>query len=82
MMIDHEKIKGLLQKLDLTREREIHCEECLKYIAEYAEREIAGKPVSGILEEVEHHLRLCPECGEEYQALLEALRQLFPREDR
>jgi len=43
-------------------------------VAEYAERELAGKPVADELEAVQHHLTLCAECGEEYEALITALK--------
>jgi predicted anti-sigma-YlaC factor YlaD len=46
-------------------------------LSEFAEKQLVGAQLNEALERVEHHLSLCPECAEEYQALkrvLEALR--------
>jgi bacterioferritin-associated ferredoxin len=71
-----------VRALTLTREHEIDCGECLDKVAEFAERELAGKPVPDALESVRHHLTRCGECREEYEALLTALVHLQEQEGR
>lgn len=76
MVLSHEQIKNLLRLLSITREYELNCDECLDKVAELAERELAGKAVPDALEAVQHHLTLCAECAEEYEAVLTALKCL------
>ena len=73
MTLTREQIHDLLRLIDLTREQEIDCDECLSRIAEFVERELSGKSVSGALEAVRHHLQICPECREEYEVLQRAI---------
>lgn len=72
--LNENQIKGLMRLLSMTREHELNCDECLDKVAGLAEHELAGKPIPDALEAVQHHLALCIECGEEYEALLTALR--------
>jgi hypothetical protein len=76
MSVSKEEIAELLRLIGLTREDEIDCERCLALVAEFAERELAGRSVPDGLEAVAHHLSICAECCEEYQALLEALKAM------
>lgn len=67
------EIEALLRLVDLTRDEEIDCDECLSLVARFAERELAGKSVPESLEAVRHHLAVCAECDEEYRALQRAI---------
>jgi hypothetical protein len=73
MSLSREEIAELSRLIGLTRDDEIDCERCLALVAEFAERELAGRSVAAALEAVAHHLSLCAECREEYEALLQAL---------
>ena len=74
MPLNEDQIEGLMKLIGLTRERELTCDECLALAAEFAERELAGRTPNDALEAVQHHLDLCFECREEYEALLRLLR--------
>jgi len=76
MDLTNEQIKGLVTALELTREDEISCGDCLASVAEFAEYELSGKPMPKALEAVRFHLHKCKECRDEYQALLELLNTL------
>ena len=76
MSLSKEQIAELLRQIGLTRDEEIDCERCLALVAEFAERELAGRSVPAALESVAHHLAICAECCEEYEALLEALKAM------
>jgi hypothetical protein len=54
-----------MKSLLLTREHEIDCSECLDMVAEFAERELAGRAIPDVPETVRHHLFRCGECREE-----------------
>jgi uncharacterized protein with PIN domain len=74
MPLSREEIAELLQLIGLTRDEEIDCERCLALVAEFAEREPAGRSIPAGLDAVAHHLSVCAECREEYEALLHALK--------
>ena len=76
MSLSKEEITGLLRLIGLTRDEEIDCERCLARVAEFAARELAGRSVPAGLEAVAHHLSICAECCEEYEALLQALKAM------
>ena len=69
---DH--LRDLAGVLLRTRPDELTCDEWLDRVGGYAEAVAAGRPVppgSGL---IEHHLDICPECREEFDALVGALR--------
>lgn len=79
MSLDPNELRELLRLLDLTRAEEIDCEQFLHRSAAYVERVLAaGAPPPGF-DDVALHLRICPECAEEFDVLYDALRAL--RED-
>ena len=76
MSLSREEIAELLRLIGLTRDEEIDCERCLALVAEFAERKLVGQSVPAGLEAVAHHLSVCAECREEYEALLRALKDM------
>ena len=76
MSLSKKEIDGLLLLIGLTRDDEIDCERCLAQVAEFAERELAGRSIPVGLEAVAHHLLICAECREEFEALLQALKAM------
>lgn len=74
MSFSKEDLLKLLQLVDMTEQEEIDCTEFMHRVAGYIERlGPDGTPPPGY-ESVVHHLRLCPECLEEFKALCGALR--------
>ncbi len=76
MPLSKQEVDDLMHLVGLTKDDEINCEECLAQVAEFAERELAGKPIPEALNCVQHHLAICAECHEEYEALRQALRKI------
>ena len=74
MTLSRRQIDELIRAVSLTRSAESTCDECLKDLAEFAERALEGKSIPDGLQAVQHHLEICSECEEEYQALLSALK--------
>jgi hypothetical protein len=68
-------VRELVRMVDLTRTRELNCSECRDAAGELAERRLAGLPLDEALDQVEHHLKLCPECTEEFRALERVLKE-------
>lgn len=73
MPLSKTEIDALLRLVGLTRDDEANCDQCLALLAEFAELQLAGKSVPAGLEAIEHHLAVCVECREEYEALGRAL---------
>ena len=76
MSLSKEEIAELLRLIGLTRDEEIDCERCLALVAEFAERELAGRSVPAAQEAVAQHLSICSECCDEYASLLQALKAI------
>ena len=66
-------VTGFLRILESVREEEVPCDEIYARIDEYVEREVDKKDAAELMPLVREHLDLCPECCEEYQALLDVL---------
>ena len=76
MSLNDKEIEGLMRLVGLTEDEEINCDQCLTFVAEFAERELAGKSISEGMKAVEQHLAICSECCEEYKALRQALEKM------
>lgn len=63
----------LLRMLSLTHERELTCNEVQALMDVYVDLELAGENPQQALPDVSQHLRICPECREEHDALLKML---------
>lgn len=74
MALSRKEIGELLRSVSLTRSDEVTCDECLKRLAEFAERCLEGNSIPDGLQTIEHHLAICTECKEEYEALLAAMK--------
>ena len=69
-----EQVGSIVKMLGLTTDREFNCSECLQHVSEFAESQLAQQPVGEVIARVEQHLALCPECREEYEALMKILK--------
>jgi hypothetical protein len=76
MALSKKEVEGLMQLIGLTKDEEINCEQCLALVAEFAERKLAGQSIANSLKALEHHLSVCAECREEYEALERALKEM------
>ena len=78
MKLEEQQLLNLLHTLERTQDEEWDCDQCLSAVAAYAENELAGKTPTEALAHVEQHLSICPDCREEYRALLRALQGITP----
>ncbi len=69
-------LKNLIKSAQMATEHEIGCDECFDELHEFAEMELAGKSAAEAKPLVKDHLDKCGSCREEYEALLEALRNI------
>ena len=68
-----ETVIGILRVLETMPDEEINCDELYARLDEYVDREVDQKDAAQIMPIIREHLDICPECCEEYEALLEVL---------
>lgn len=63
----------LAAQLKRTQPQELDCDECFELLDEYAEAVQRGEDGDVLMKAVRAHLELCQDCGEEFEALAQAL---------
>jgi len=68
-------LQRTLESILRTREHELTCEEVARLLDRYVDQRLAGAvDDSPEMRLVEEHHQICPECREEYEATVRALR--------
>ena len=67
-------VLAMVQQIERTSDVEMACDEVQRLLGEFAERVARGEDASRLMPLIEKHLELCPDCREEYEALLRILR--------
>lgn len=62
-------MEKLLTMLSGTQEKELTCDEVFALLDQFVELAAQGEDVSQLMPLVQHHLDMCPDCREEYEAL-------------
>ena len=76
MPLSNEQIKGLLNLVANVEPDSMNCDGCFGQVAEFAEMKLTGCEIPEALQDVETHMRQCPCCKDEYEALLLGLHGL------
>ena len=63
----------LLRSLAMTKEEEYSCDDVHALLDEFVELKLRGENVEELMPLVKHHLDMCRDCFEEYEALMAAL---------
>ena len=66
-------VHRLMRRLQNTRDEELSCDEVFALVDEYAEANQRGEDVGTLKPLIRHHLDMCMECEEEYEALVQVL---------
>ena len=69
-----ETFKTLVRQVELTRAVEYACEEVHRLLDQFAEAVMRGEDASRLMPLVQQHLEMCPDCREEFEALIRILR--------
>jgi hypothetical protein len=59
--------------LDLTQKNEISCDEVYAVLDQFAEAVNRGEDILALMPLVKQHMDMCPDCREEYEAILRML---------
>ena len=71
--LTNETVLGFLRVLEGVRAEELSCDEIYKKLDEYVEREANKKDAAQLMPLIRRHLDTCPDCCEEYEALLDVV---------
>lgn len=69
-----DSIKRMLGMLARTLPVEYSCDDVQRLLDQFAEAVVSGKDASRLWPLVQQHLDNCPDCREEYEALMRVLR--------
>jgi len=68
--LPNEAILGFLRLLEETDNEELSCDEIFVKLDEFVEREVDKKDAAKLMPLIREHLDTCPDCCEEFEALL------------
>lgn len=63
-------VEGFMRVLEEARVEEMPCSEVFSRLDEYVEKELDGQDVEKLMPLLREHFDLCPDCCDEYEALL------------
>ena len=68
-----EAIEGFLRVLEEVRLEDMPCSQVFTKLDEYVEQELHGENAARLMPLLREHLDICPDCCDEYEALLDVL---------
>jgi hypothetical protein len=68
-----EAVEGILRVLESVQVQEMTCSQVFTLLDEYVERELQDHEAAKVMPLLREHFDTCPDCCEEYEALLEAV---------
>jgi hypothetical protein len=68
-----EEFQKLLKMIANTKEVEFSCDDVYHLLDQYSEAVVQGNNAEELMPLVEHHIDMCPDCREEFEALLRVL---------
>jgi len=75
LRIDKEKFQQMLKVIEQTRQDELSCDQIESLICQYSEIVQDGGNAATFMPLIQHHLDLCQDCREEFEALMRVLKQ-------
>lgn len=78
MQIPIDKLKNMVRGVARTQAIEYSCEDTYRLLDEFTEAVVQGKDVATLMPLVQQHLEMCPDCREEFEALLRVVRATQP----
>lgn len=70
-----DSMRRLAQMIAQTDENECSCDDAYRLLDEFTEAVAAGNDVARLMPLVQRHLERCPDCREEFEALLRIVQQ-------
>jgi hypothetical protein len=73
----YQSLKDMLELLVKNHAKELTCDEAFELLDQFVEAVARGEDVSQLMPMMEHHLSLCRDCFEEFEALLRVVEAEF-----
>lgn len=73
MKLSPEMLPVIIQSLEQTKLEEYTCDQVYELLDQFAEMIYRGEDASRMMPLVQHHLDMCGDCREEFEALLSIL---------
>lgn len=67
------ELHKLMQMVETTQEVELSCDEVYEILDQYAEMVARGDDTAALMPLAEHHIEICADCKEEFDALVRIL---------
>lgn len=67
------RLRATLTMVAQTQELELGCDEAYAFLGAYADHVNRGADVAALMSLVHHHLAMCPDCRQEFDALLRSI---------
>jgi hypothetical protein len=67
-------VKTIAVMVDHTEDVECDCNELIRVMDQFAELDVRGEDAAVLMPLAQHHLEICGDCREEYEALVRVLR--------
>ena len=74
--LSNEAVLGFLHVLENEPNEELSCQEIYEKLDEYVECEVGCHDAANVMPTIRHHLDICGECCEEYEALLDVVEKV------
>ena len=71
--LSDEVVIGFLRVLEEARIQDVPCSEVYSRLDEYVDKDVHGRDAASLIPLLREHLDCCPDCYEEYEALLRIL---------
>jgi len=75
MKLSLDVLKKMVKAVAVTKPYEIDCDECFEEVDQFVELELQGKNAVEAMPLVQDHLDRCSGCREEFETLLDCLRE-------
>jgi hypothetical protein len=69
-----EALRKIIQMIENTQEIELSCDDVYALLDQYTELANRGGDTKELMPLVDHHIEICPDCQEEFDALLRVLK--------
>ncbi len=69
-----ETFEKMIRQIEQTQDVEYACDDVLRVLDQFAEAFLRGEDVRKLMPLVQRHLDICPDCREEFEALLRILK--------
>ena len=72
------QLADMVRRIARTQDEEYDCEITYQLFDQFTEAVARGEDIAEIMPRVQHHLDMCPDCKQEFEALLKIIKVSLP----